>query len=150
MALFDETTELNQPRSSAIFLRHRNHILSHLHNTGSSGTGHAGTTGAGVMGGSPAAGTGGSNVKLGGLTFVQLQALIVAIQGGQVGGGGPVTTTTGSTTANTIEKRWAVNLDTLLKLRMVPDVASLTPVWEALARGPRKEERQILQVAITD
>ena len=33
---------------------------------------------------------------------------------------------------------------------MVPDVASLPPVWEALACGPRKEEQQILQAALNN
>ena len=47
-----------------------------------------------------------------------------------------------------MDKRWAVNLDVLLKLCMVQDMAQLNPIWEALAKGPRKEERNILQSAL--
>ena len=148
VALFDEATELEQPRSSTTFLRHRNHILSHLIDAPApQATGP--TAPPGTQAG--AAGSGGTNVNLGGMTFAQLQALIAAIQGGQGTGTGGATAATGQTTpTNSVAKRWAVDLDTLLKLCLVSDVSHLPPVWEALARGPRKEERQILQAALNN
>ena len=86
---------------------------------------------------------------MGGLTFAQLQSLITAIQGG-TGTTGPSSATGSGSTPTTIEKRWAVDLDTLLKLCMVSSVADLPPVWAALAQGPQKEERQILQAAVNN
>ena len=93
----------------------------------------------------PAGGTAAmANAPAGGITAAQLQVLIAALRTGHTATApAPATTTT----TNTVEKRWAVNLDVLLKLCMVPDVGSLSPIWEAVAKGPRKEERNILQSA---
>ena len=149
MALFDEKTDLAQPRISTVFLRHRNHVLSHLQPSnvpsGSTASGADATAPAGSGGTGAAA----SSATIGGLTFDQLQALIAAIQSGNAPA--PAANATNSSTSpNTIEKRWAVDLDTLLKLCMVTDVVDLPPVWAALAQGPRKEERQILQAAVNN
>ena len=95
----------------------------------------------GPASGSPTA----TKVPTAGISAAQLQALIAALRAGHAA---PAPAPTTSTTVNTVEKRWAVNLDVLLKLCMVPDVASLNPIWEALAKGPRKEERNILQSAL--
>ena len=46
-----------------------------------------------------------------------------------------------------VAKRWAINLPTLTKLNLVQNVSALPLVWSVLARGPKKQERNILQAA---
>ena len=151
MAIYDEATDLTQPRVSTVFLRHRNHVLSHLQpvgaDCGSGGSNFGGPAGAAS---DPSnVGTSTSPPTVGGLSFDQLQALIAAIQGGNTTSNSADATGTGAR-PNTVAKRWAVDLDTLLKLCMVSSVDDLPPVWAAIAQGPRKEERQILQAAVNN
>ena len=85
VALFNKATELKQPRSSAVLIRHCNLDLSHLVNNQNvnSVNNQANSQGAANAAGNAAGGaSGGANINLGGTTFVQLQALIAAIQGG--------------------------------------------------------------------
>jgi len=53
-------------------------------------------------------------------------------------------------TETAVEKRWSVNIQTLLKLTQCTSEAELAPVWCAIANGPKKEERHILQTALSD
>ena len=127
MALFDEATELTQLQVTSVFLRHRSHVLSHLHPFGTKGG--SGSTGGGDPSTPADTGNVGSNTNpltVGSLSFDQLQALIAAIQGGTTGANPSRVSGTGSST-NTVEKRWAVDLDTLFKLCMVSGAADLPP-----------------------
>ena len=147
MALYNKKSELTQPRALTVFLWHRNHVLSHLQPFGSNHRG--GTSGSKntAPGDSVNAGTDSNSSTLGGLTFDQLQSLISAIQGGNTTARTSDMTGTG-TPHNTIEKRLAGDLETFLKLCMVTSIVDLPPEWAALAQGPCKEERQILQAAV--
>ena len=133
LGIFDDTSLL-QPRVNADFLRHRSTLLGHLAPGGNNNK----TTQAGV-GGNP---TGGPF----GMTAAQSQAFVAAMRGGHTGPA-PAATSTGNATG-TIDKRWSINLPTLLKLTQVSDINMLPPVWGAIAKGPRKEERNILQAAL--
>ena len=46
-----------------------------------------------------------------------------------------------------VQKRWAINLTTLQRVNLVTDLVQLPTVWSTLAKGPKKEERNILQAA---
>ena len=131
--IFDNTS-LIQPRVNAEFLLHRSTLLSHL----DTGNTH-GTTSQSGAGGST---TGGPF----GMTAAQFQAFVEAMRGGHTAPA-PAAAGTGNT-SGTVDKRWSINLPTLLKLTQVSDISLLPPVWGAIARGPRKEERNILQAAL--
>ena len=75
----------------------------------------------------------------------QFQAFITALR---VGHTKPAPASGATSSTNTIEKRWSINLSSLLKLTQVSDVAHLPPIWGVIAKGPRKDERNILQVAL--
>ena len=126
--------DLTQPNVSPSFLRHRSEVLSDLTVPTA---GNASATGA------PNVGT------TAGLSAADLQALIQALRSGHTAPA-PAAATGASTTTSTVDKRWAVNLESLRKYCMVLDVNQLTPVWAALAKGPKKEERTILQAALDD
>ena len=126
-------TDLLQPRVSAEFLRHRSNVLSHL---------QAGNTAANHTASGNDAGAGGA---FAGMSATQFQDFLAALRAGHAA---PAPGVNMSSTSNTVDKRWSVNLDTLKKLTLVTDVSHLTLVWSALAKGPRKEERNILQSAI--
>ena len=134
-AIFNDTS-LSQPRVTADFLRHRSALLGHLATGGTStgnnpsNPGSGGSTANGPFGMSPA----------------QFQAFIAAMRGGHAGPAPGVANTGNS--VGTVDKRWNINLATLLKLTQVSDVNLLPPVWAAIAKGPRKEERNILQAAL--
>jgi len=81
-----------------------------------------------------------------GISAQDFQALVTALRGGQTN---PAPAAPG-TSGTTVEKRWSVNLLTLLKLTHCTTVAELPPVWSAIADGPKKEERNILQAALDD
>lgn len=83
-----------------------------------------------------------------GLSAADLQALIQALRGGHTAPAPAAGTSTANPT--TVDKRWSINLSSLLKLCMVADINQLTPVWKSLARGPKKEECNILQAALHD
>ena len=128
--------DLLQPRVTADFVRHRTAVLSHL----STATGDIGGSGAGSAGQS-AGGPFGMNAQ-------QFQTFVEAMRSGHTApapAAGPATPSAG-----TVAKRWNINLPTLLKLTQVTDVAQLPPIWSAIAKGPRKEERNILQAALDD
>ena len=46
-----------------------------------------------------------------------------------------------------VQKRWPINLDTLKRINLVTDLVQLPAVWASIAKGPKKEERNILQSA---
>ena len=126
--------DLLQPRVTADFVRHHTTVLSHLSSV--AGEGGVGTQGR-------------TNQASGGpfdMNAQQFQTFVEAMQGGHTA---PALASGESTTGrSTVDKCWSVNLPTLLKFTQVPDVGSLPPIWSALAKGPRKEERNILQAAL--
>ena len=132
-AIYQED-DLTQPNVSPSFLRHRSEVLSDLVPAS------AGNTPAGN-------GTNGNNGS--GLSAADLQALIAALRSGHTAPA-PAATVGTSSSSTTVDKRWAVNLDSLRKYCMVQDVNQLTPIWASLAKGPKKEERTILQAALDD
>ena len=81
-----------------------------------------------------------------GISAQDFQALVIALRGGHTN----PTPAVAGTAVTTVEKRWSVNLLTLLKLTHCTTVAELSPVWSAIANGPKKEERNILQAALDD
>ena len=130
-AIFDEVIELRQPRATPEFLRHRNTVLGHMNVAcPNAGTAPATQTTGGTGGGTSAA---------------DLQTLMEALRAGHTAPAPAAASATG-----TIEKRWSVNLPTLLKFCHVNTVQELNPMWAALTRGPRKEERTILGAALND
>ena len=133
-ALFTET-DLPQPRVTADFLRHRSSLLGHLKDSGMPDMNNTGGGGGGATGGGPF-----------GMSPAQFQEFVNAMRGGHTAPAPSVNGATGP--AGTVEKRWSINLPTLLKLAQVDDIELLPPVWAALAKGPRKEERNILQAAL--
>ena len=129
--------ELVQPRVTSEFLRHRSSILSHLLPSPSAGTNASGTGG-------------GNNAGPMGMTPTQFQDFLNAMRQGHTTPAPAATTTGGTPNTGTVEKRWNINLATLLKYNLVGDVKQLPPVWAAIAKGPRKDERNILQSALDD
>ena len=128
--------DLLQPRVTADFVRHRTSVLSHLSSTGDNGSGVS---------------SGGGNPSTGGpfgMDPQQFQAFVEAMRGGHTAPAPASGTST--TSGSTVDKRWSVNLPTLLKFTQVTDIGLLPPVWSAIAKGPRKEERNILQAALDD
>ena len=75
----------------------------------------------------------------------QFQEFINAMGSGHTA---PAPTVSPSQGGNTVDWRWSINLESLLKLTNVSNVQHLPPIWAAIAKGPRKEERNILQVAL--
>ena len=128
--------DLLQPRATSDFLRHRAQVLSHLST--------ASTTPGRSSGGAPAGGPPGGAF---GMDASQFQAFIAALRTGHTT---PAPTAGNSSSSNTVEKRWSINLSSLLKLTQTSDVKQLPPVWGAIAKGPRKDERNILQAALDD
>ena len=126
--------DLTQPNVSPAFLRHRAEVLTDISASASGATAPADT-------GAPGGGSG--------LSAADLQALIVALRSGHTAPA-PAATPSATPSTTTVDKRWAVNLSSLLKYCMVQGVGQLTPVWSALAKGPKKEERTILQAALDD
>ena len=124
--------DLMQPNISPAFLRHRAEVLTDLT---ASATNASASTNAGSAGGNA------------GLSAADLQALIQALHSGHVAPA-PAATPGTSMSPNIIDKWWSVNLNSLLKYCMVQDITQLMPVWSALAKGPKKEERTILQSAL--
>ena len=126
--------DLLQPRVTADFLRHRTAVLSHLSPaTGNTGGNAAGTTN--PAGGGPF-----------GMNAAQFQSFVEAMRGGH----GTPAPAAAAPSGNTVDKRWSVNMPTLLKFTQVADVSLLPPIWSSIAKGPRKEERNILQSALDD
>ena len=79
------------------------------------------------------------------MNATQFQDFLANLRAGHAA---PAPGVSAGSTANTIDKRWSVNLDTLKRFTLVTDVSHLPPVWSVLAKGPRKEKRNILQSAI--
>ena len=100
--------DLLQPQVTAEFLRHQASVLLHL------GTPSVNTT-ADATGPDTTGATGGAF----GMNAAQFQAFIAALQTGHTTAG-PATSSTLS--ANTIGKRWSINLTSLLKLVQVSNV----------------------------
>ena len=107
--------DLLQPQATTKFLRHRANVLSHLSAPASAET-HGGTSG--TTTGGPPGGTFGMDTA-------QFQAFIAALRMGHTSTS-PASGTT--STSNTVEKRWSINLSSLLKLMQVGDVAHLPPI----------------------
>ena len=125
--------DLLQPRVTADFVRHRTSVLSHL-----------GVSSQGAGGASGGQSTGGPF----GMNAAQFQSFVEAMRSGHTApapAAGPSVASGG-----TVDKRWNINLPTLLKFAQVSDVSRLPPVWNAIAKGPRKEERNILQASLDD
>ena len=55
-----------------------------------------------------------------------------------------------SSALSPVEKKWKVNLPSLLKFAQIENIESLAPIWSALEECKRKEERIILQAALDD
>ena len=126
--------DLLQPRVTADFVRHRTAVLSHL----SSAAGNSG----GNSTGSTSQASGGPF----GMNATQFQIFVEAMRGGHGAPAPAASVPSGST----VDKRWSVNMPTLLKFTQVADVGLLPPIWSSIAKGPRKEERNILQAALDD
>jgi len=118
---------LVQTFPSASLFRHRNTVLSHM-------------TPPAAQGASPAL------APMQGMPANYFQALIAALRQGQI----PQALAAPGTAGTTVEKHLSVNIQTLLKLTHCTSVAELAPVWSAIAKGPKKEERNILQAALND
>ena len=119
--------ELSQPNANAALVRHRQAVMDHL---------------------SPSTSTNGVNPVIGGdtsgLSAADFRSLVEALRVGNS------TATSVPRTGLTPEKRWGLNLDTVLKYCHVSNVEDLPPFWFALAKGPRKEERSIIQSALDE
>jgi len=118
---------LAQTFASALLICHQNTVLSHMTTT--------------VALGAPPA-----PAPMQGMSDNDFQSLIAALHQGQI----PQALAAPGTAVTTVEKRWSVNLKTLLKLTHCTSVTELAPVWSAIAKGPKKEERNILQAALDD
>ena len=129
-ALFN-AQDLHQPRVTTEFLRHQASILSHL-------IGSNGNTGTNS---SQSSGQGGAF----GMNAQQFQEFLNAMRSGHTA---PAPTAGTSTGVNTVDRRWSINMDSLLRFTNVVDAQGLPPIWSAIAKGPRKEERNILQAAL--
>ena len=104
------TTGVLQPRVSAEFLCHRSNMLSHL---------QAGSATTGQSAGGNNAGTGGAFT---GMNATQFQDFLAALRAGHAA---PAPGVGARSTANTIDKHWSVNLDTLKKAH--PGYQRITP-----------------------
>lgn len=131
LAVYQEG-DLTQPNVSPSFLCHRSEVLADLVIPVSRNTAATG-----------AANGGGAT----GLSAADLQALIQALPSGHTAPA-PAASAGTASTPTTIDKRWSVNLNLLHKYCMVQDISQLTPIWSSLAKGPKKEERMILQAAL--
>ena len=132
-ALFSEP----QPRVTANFLGHRSSLLTHLNASGVDAANNASNA---------AAAGGASSGGPFGMSATQFQAFVKAMGGRHISLAPSATVTLTST--GTVDKCWSINLPTLLKLTQVDDVNLLPPVWAAIAKGPHKEEHNILQAAL--
>ena len=131
IAIFD-AQDLHQPQVTTEFLHHQSTILSHMvgPNTKNSGaTGPQAPAGGGAFGMSPQ----------------QFQEFINAMRGGHTMPSPAAGSTTGT---GTVDRRWSINLESLMKLVNISDIQHLPPIWAAIAKGPHKEERNILQAAL--
>ena len=126
--------ELVQPRVTSEFLRHHSSVLSHLIPPSSAGM-NAGMSSCSA-----------NNGPLG-MAPTQFQDFLKAMRQGHTAPA-PAAAPTSTNASGTVEKRWNINLATLLKYNLVGDVKQLPPVWAAIAKGPRKDERNILQAAL--
>ena len=133
-AIFDHK-DLLQPRVTADFVCHRTTVLSHLGSVAGSGGGGDAQGNANQENGEPF-----------GMNAQQFQTFVEAMRGGHTTPA-PATGVSQSS-GGTVDKRWSINLPMLLKFTQVADVILLPPIWSAITKGPRKEERNILQVAL--
>jgi len=118
---------LTQTFTSESLIRHRNAALSHMTTMVALSAPHA-----------PA--------PMQGMSAIDFQALIAALRHGQI----PQALAAPGTAGTTVKKRWSVNLQTLLKLTHCTSAMELAPVWSVIAKGPKKEERNIIQAAFDD
>ena len=123
---FYDQNELLQPRPGRSLTMHRQSVLSHL------------TSEAPIPNPSASSTTGITN----GISLEDIKALISTLQGGHVAPA-PIAAPTSTTTS--IEKRWSVNLDSLLLFTLSNTVADLEPVYGAIADAGRKLEKATLQ-----
>ena len=126
-AMFDTDSELVPPRASPLLMRHRGKVLSHLISPASAGVA--------------------SGVATAPITTANFQDIIDAMRLSQVV---PPTAPSASTTSTRIEKRWSVNLNTLLLFNLANQVSDLPPIYGAIADGTRKQERATLQAGYND
>ena len=116
-ALFDTDSELVPPCASPLLMRHRGKVLSHLISPASAGV-------ASVVATAP-------------ITTANFQDIIDAMRLSQVVP--PTAPSPASTTLSRIEKRWSVNLNTLLLFNLANQVSDLPPIYGAIADGTRKQ-----------
>ena len=117
--------ELEKPIPDLVILKERAEALRYLHRLHSMPN---------PMAASPA-------------SFPDMTALIQALRASTVNAPLAPLQVAPTTPEEFVEKRWLVNQPSLLKLNLVSRASQLPPLWAALARGPRKEERNILQSA---
>ena len=115
--------DLSQPNANAALVRHRQEIVAHM----------SAPTVPNVAG------------TASGLSAADFRSIVEALKIGNA-----TVSSVPKVGLTTPEKRWGVNLDTLLKYCHVSKSEDLPPVWFALAKGPRKEERSIVQSALDE
>ena len=119
IAIFD-AQDLHQPRVTIEFSCHRLGILSHLVARSSTGPVGPGSQ-------APAGGEGAF-----GMSPQQFQEFINTMRGGHTTPA-PATDATGT---GTVDRRWSINLESLMKLINVSDIQHLPLIWAAIAKGP--------------
>ena len=121
-------SELTQPRSTTALIRHCNTVLESLFNTS-----HPIPSQASIIQG---------------MTLQDLKEFMAAVRDGQ--SVEPSIPQSSAVPLSSVQKRWKVNLPTLLKFAHTTSADNLAPIWSALAAVPKKEERIILQAALDD
>ena len=121
-------SELTQPRSVTSLIRHRNLILRSLSSS------------------FPSVPTSQPSVQ--GMTIQDLKAFMEVVRDGQ--SNESKSQRQPSIPVSSVDKKWKVNLQSLLKFSQVTKTTALAPIWFALGDGTKKEERIILQAALDD
>ena len=132
VALYDSDRELSQPRPSASLSRHRNQVLIHL------------------MQSTPASLSGIVAPASGAITTANFQDLIDAMRNNQSSSMVPAPIAVAGTTESRIEKRWSVNLNTLLLFNLANKASDLPAIYGSIADGTRKQEKATLQAGYND
>ena len=125
-AIFDETFDLVIPRMDAALMRHRASVLRHL------------SPPASIPDRVPVPAPVPSTEP------TLIQDLVLAMRSHTA------PAPSASSTANSLDKRWPTGLDTLQKFAHVSDRSDLPKLWTAIAAGPRRSERAIIQSAIDE
>ena len=120
--------DLVQPQIDARLLRNRLSVLKHM--APSSATSPHPT----------------SPVSIQGMSSVYLTALIKAIFNGHTA----PSPSPSSLAVPSVKNICSVNIYTLLNCSQSASINDLAPIWQDISKGPRKEERAILQAALDD